>query len=222
LGSRNNLVLTIDPLTGEAAIQNESPFYDVAIHAYTISSDAGLLEAANGAWNSLQDQTESGWDEADNSNSFRLTEFNPAGETFLPMKGRVIHLGTPVEVSGSPLSQEDFRFELLTSDGRHIEGIVVLGALPNASGAGDYDADDDVDGADFLQWQRSLGESVADPGQGADGNGNGFVDYTDFVIWRSNFGRTTEYGDATIPEPSTLSIVVLLFVAMTAHSQKVA
>ena len=41
----------INPATGEAAIQNESPFFDVSIDAYTIASADGALLTGNGAWN---------------------------------------------------------------------------------------------------------------------------------------------------------------------------
>ncbi len=52
--------------------------------------------------------------------------------------------------------------------------------------AGDFDDDGDVDGADFLDWQRQFGSTVT-AFSGADGNGNGMVDAADYVIWRKNF-----------------------------------
>ena len=50
--------------------------------------------------------------------------------------------------------------------------------------AGDFTRDNDVDGADFLKWQRTLG-SAAD--LGADGNANGIIDSGDLDVWRSAF-----------------------------------
>ncbi len=54
--------------------------------------------------------------------------------------------------------------------------------------AGDFDGDGDVDGNDFLRWQRSLGTtSGATPGQG-DADGDGDVDGDDLAAWRANYG----------------------------------
>jgi uncharacterized membrane protein len=43
-------VLTIDPTTGGAAIQNESPFFNVALEGYSIGSTSGRLLAGDAAW----------------------------------------------------------------------------------------------------------------------------------------------------------------------------
>jgi hypothetical protein len=62
----------------------------------------------------------------------------------------------------------------------------VVGA--NLPLAADYDDDADVDGADFLVWQRSLGQSG--PNLPADGDGDGTVDAGDLALWQSGFGAT--------------------------------
>jgi hypothetical protein len=51
---------------------------------------------------------------------------------------------------------------------------------------GDYDADGDVDSADFDRWRSDLGMSVATPGYGADGNCDGMVDTADYTVWRDH------------------------------------
>jgi hypothetical protein len=55
---------------------------------------------------------------------------------------------------------------------------------------GDYDRDSDVDGHDFLLWQRQLGSAASPGGSGADGNGNGQVDASDLAVWRGNYGAS--------------------------------
>jgi hypothetical protein len=62
----------------------------------------------------------------------------------------------------------------------------------------DFDADGDVDGSDFLSWQRGLGTYVvAKPGGGdADLDGNVLAD--DLAVWRAGFGT---------PNPSTEAIL---------------
>jgi hypothetical protein len=55
---------------------------------------------------------------------------------------------------------------------------------------GDYNADNVVDGADFLTWQRTLGSVAIPSGVGADGGNNGRVDGADLGLWKSNFGAS--------------------------------
>jgi hypothetical protein len=70
--------------------------------------------------------------------------------------------------------------------------------LPEAGIDGDFDADQDVDGADFLVWQRQLG---------------GALDGDDLTAWKQNFGDVLAGASAaSVPEPSAplLGLVVCL------------
>jgi prepilin-type N-terminal cleavage/methylation domain-containing protein len=82
--------------------------------------------------------------------------------------------------------------------------------LPEAV-AGDFDDDGDIDGGDFLKWQRDLGTSVLQAGEGADGNGNSVVDAADLGYWQNSFGDGTGQttSAAAIPEPSGLMLAGL-------------
>lgn len=72
--------------------------------------------------------------------------------------------------------------------------------------AADFDADGDVDGRDFLTWQRNVGVgSGASPAQG-DANGDDAVGSSDFATWRSQFGNSLPAGSAAIPEPAALAL----------------
>jgi hypothetical protein len=69
------------------------------------------------------------------------------------------------------------------------------GTGPIAS-PGDFDIDGDVDGADFLAWQR--GNS---PNSGSAG---------DLAIWKANFGSGASTVNAgSVPEPSTLGLILV-------------
>jgi hypothetical protein len=61
---------------------------------------------------------------------------------------------------------------------------------------GDYNKNDIVDSADYVEWRNTLGSLVAKY-HGADGDGNGYIERPDFDIWKANFGETPPEGAAT-------------------------
>jgi hypothetical protein len=212
VGGHNNLVLTISPTTGQAAIQNESPYFDVAIDAYTIESANGRLRFANGQWNSLDDQNLDTWEQADNVNASRVTEFNRAGSTALPGGGTILNLGTLVDVTGAPLRDDEFRFSF---------------SLVGGGAEGDYNDNGIVDAADYVVWRKNLNTGATLPNDDTPG-----VDQNDYARWRANFGNTGSAGagetlegivvfgplpagaglgaNATVPEPGTLAGCLLI------------
>lgn len=211
----NNLVLAIDPDTGAASLRNASPFFDVSIVAYTISSASGKLRSGNGAWQSFADQSLAGWDEADNSNSFRITEFNIADGALLTGEGPAMLLGTLLDVSGELVDLNDLQFEFLLASGETMEGVIEFASVGTS---GDFDSDGDVDGADFLVWQRTLGSNVSPLGSGADGNANGVVDAGDLAVWKNGFGASSSSPvSAAVPEPATMTLSVILLASVVAR-----
>ena len=72
----------------------------------------------------------------------------------------------------------------------------------------DFDNDGDVDGQDFLVWQRGVG---AGPGAGngdGDANGDGTVNGADLVIWRGDFGPGAAVPSVgAVPEPATAALL---------------
>jgi hypothetical protein len=84
--------------------------------------------------------------------------------------------------------------------------------LLSASDA-NFDNDLDVDGADFLTWQRNFGG----PGGASTGDatGDGQVNGLDFAAWKTAFGPTsaTPTGHA-VPETTT---AILLAVALAVN-----
>ena len=79
---------------------------------------------------------------------------------------------------------------------------------------GDIDSDGDVDGRDFLLWQRSIGSM--DPLSLGDAEGSGIVDDFDLWLWKNNFGQVSAPSPplAIVPEPH--SILLVAYSAMLA------
>ena len=130
----NTLTLNVDPNTGQAQIVNGTAF-TVSIDAYDISSGTESLQTANGTWNSLDDQGTSGsnWFES-NVSAERISELLITGGMVLAPKASV-SLGSPFDAAGG---FEDLEFQFAVVE----------------EAAGDFDQDGDVDGHDFLEWQR--------------------------------------------------------------------
>ena len=92
------------------------------------------------------------------------------------------------EYNGSDLTSEPFT-------GFHSPELVV-DYTPPATAPGDFDADGDVDGADFLSWQR--GEVSTPPAA------------SDLSDWQANYGPGTLQSGATgVPEPSSGVLLLL-------------
>ncbi len=72
----------------------------------------------------------------------------------------------------------------------------------------DFDGDGDVDGRDFVIWQRNynIGTTKA---QG-DANGDGMVNQADLAIWQNQYGTNPLTANfAAVPEPSALVLSLL-------------
>jgi hypothetical protein len=79
-----------------------------------------------------------------------------------------------------------------------VGGIQITGSVEYVTGgvAGDYDGDSDVDGADFLRWQRGQSPTPLSAG--------------DLATWRTNFGTGGAVAAAgAVPEPASAALVAL-------------
>lgn len=68
----------------------------------------------------------------------------------------------------------------------------------------DFDNDGDVDGADFLTWQRNVGASGV--GLPADANLDRVVNAADLAVWSNQFDGVS--AAAAIPEPATIGLLL--------------
>lgn len=138
---------------------------DNAIAAVTYSAGSGWPTSTNGASINLNDLGAAQSDGA----SWDLSSDGDSANSFFISTDTTLHPGGDV---GSP-------------------GSFNTGAPPNA----DFDGDGDVDGADFLIWQRSTG-TVGGPAFGpGDADGDGDVTAGDLAIWETQYGTTTQNAD---------------------------
>ncbi len=130
----------------------------------------------------------------------RLTLINATAASLLGEFGTVTFLGG---------TTADVNYDLLNGD-------VYLDNFQSAAAGGDFDPDGDVDGADFLTWQRGLGiTGTATVGQG-DANGDMNVNAADLAIWRQNFGPGASVSAiGTAPEPGAWLLALLASVTLT-------
>jgi peptidyl-prolyl cis-trans isomerase A (cyclophilin A) len=88
---------------------------------------------------------------------------------------------------------------IFNSEAVVINDVAVLN-LPD----GDYDFDGDVDGEDYLVWQRSFGSTTD---VAADGNGDAIVNSLDLALWMNNAGATSLAATVSgVPEPTTVAL----------------
>lgn len=83
--------------------------------------------------------------------------------------------------------------------------------LTNELIAGDYNADGEVDDADYAVWKADFGSTTI---LDADGNGDDVVDAADYTVWRDNFGSSVHNlagggGSVSVPEPNIAFFAVV-------------
>jgi hypothetical protein len=103
--------------------------------------------------------------------------------------------GSPAINAGSPAFNPNSFSPPLTMDeagnNRVRKGRIDIGAFESDFSPtlpADFDGDNDVDGSDFLSWQRNVGATGANKSQG-DADGNGQVNGQDLAVWRSGYGQ---------------------------------
>jgi hypothetical protein len=174
------LFLEVNTTTGQAAIKNQSgdPFH---LDYYRIrSAGGGALNAT--AWNSLQEQnlagfpagngSGNGWEQFGGSTSSVIGESYLTGSS-LVANASAIGLGAAFNVGGA----HDLTFQY---------GVVTETVL-----SADFNGDGDVDGGDFLVWQRGLGTSAGATKSQGDADADMDVDADDLTAWRSDFGSSS-------------------------------
>ncbi len=102
-----------------------------------------------------------------------------------------------------------------TGFARIVGGIVDIGAFESQTlvPSADFDTDGDVDGADFLAWQRGFCTASPTPSEG-DADFDADVDATDLGIWQTNYGSGTPLLAAATSGPSPVASAALIDAAI--------
>ncbi len=72
----------------------------------------------------------------------------------------------------------------------------------------DFDGDGDVDGRDFLTWQRNFGAIGQTNNSLGDANGDGTVNSLDLAEWQTQYGQPPLSHVTSIPEPATCVLLI--------------
>ena len=90
---------------------------------------------------------------------------------------------------------------------------------PPEPDSGDFNGDNDVDGDDFLTWQRHTGGagSFAE----GDANHNGTIDGNDLAIWETQYNTVPPLsGFTVVPEPHAAALLFCGLLAVSRHRQR--
>jgi hypothetical protein len=196
----NNLLLTVDPATGEARLKN-SANVALSFDGYSVLSESGSLLPTNGNWLSLDDQGLNGnaWQEA-TANTQALNELLTSG--FLTLNpNQSVSLGHLFNQAGGTQDLV-LEFSLQGESGGRTGAVIYETATSN----GDFDGDGDVDGRDFLRWQRGQSPSPLSAG--------------DLAQWKANYGAGPLAAITSVPEPSSVLLIACGLVLCTTRKRK--
>lgn len=217
------LMLEVDTVYGEVRLINDSAV-DYQIASYELSSALETLSPSRYVPLQQQNRTDlpggsgsgDGWEVAGTPSAGLVSEHYLTGSSQLS-SGAGFTLGT---IYDTTKDARDLALQLLVDDGSPA-GTLVPVFVQYVAGTtlpGDYDEDQEVDGADFLSIQRDAG--MMGEGLPADWNIDGTVNATDIFVWGANYASSGNPGIASstkaVPEPATASLVLTAFVAWIA------
>jgi hypothetical protein len=190
----NNMVLRVNPTTGQAFLKNDS-LETLKFDGYSITSTTGSL--VGGTWTGLS--SASGWQKSP-ATANALSQSNPTSSSTLA-PGAQLALGD-IGAFTTQAAQDGLELKFILSEALEGEGSGNL--------AGDFNSDGTVDGRDFLVWQRntsvgSLADWKANYGQSGGGSNPPETTYRIGTIVFDNSAGVAAI--AAVPEPTTAALL---------------
>ena len=196
------LTLQVFTDTGEMRLTNPNPTIPIEIDYLRLVSedseeDGGSLAA--GSFTGLAgapgfpagNDDGTGWEAADNNDDTEIIESFLTGSSVITNAAGEISLGNAFV----PGATEDLTFTYhITGEGA-VETLGVIEYVTSPGLPGDFDGDNDVDGLDFLVWQRNDGTPAG------------------LAAWEANYGNSLiepSGSTAPVPEPTSAMICCLL------------
>jgi hypothetical protein len=217
--STDKLSLQVDLGTGSTHILNDTST-TFEINSYRLFSDTPDPLYNFGNWISFSDQNldpvdapadpdstvgngiGETWDEAGGSDDNVLAESFLFGKSVFN-NGRSEWLGYVFDTGADP-NAIVFQYRDAVSDAV-VEGNVVF-----VTSDANFDGDNDVDGIDFLTWQRNVGLGGQTDNSNGDADGSGTIDGGDLAVWESQYGPVPlSAATSAVPEPTTGSLFFL-------------
>jgi hypothetical protein len=184
----------------------DTDFYSFSVTVASLLS--ATLTPLGGVFSQgAQGGTESSFD-ANARNDLTLAILGADGSTVLGLSNNTAAGGIE-SLSNLTLQPGSEYFARITGSTANVQLYELSLAPALLTPTGDFDKNGVVDGADFLLWQRELGESGGT--LAADANHDGAVNADDLSLWQIHFGETTAgtFPSARqIPESSTYALAI--------------
>ncbi|MGD9635307.1 MAG: PEP-CTERM sorting domain-containing protein, partial [Pirellulales bacterium] len=182
----NDLVLRVNPNTGQAFIKNDS-LQTLKLDGYSILSSTGALNGAG--FTGLG----GGWQTSSPPTANAITQTNLLASTTLA-PGAQLAIGD--------ISSTNFLTQA-AKDGLSLQFLLAEGFSSGAA-QGDYNNDGAVNAADYTVWRDHLGQTFQLTNEGT-GVTAGMVTSEDYDFWKANFGMT---GGATPEDTFRIGSIV--------------
>ncbi len=193
----NDIALIVNTNSGLATLKNDT-LQSIAIDGYTLVSSTGALNGAS--WTGLG-ATFANWTKSPASSATALTETNATAPTTLTA-GQSVSLGSIGDFS-TEAAQAGLAMKFLIGSENSFR-FATIQFVSDASQPGDFDGDGDVDGRDFLRWQRGQSQSP--------------LSASDLAAWQANYGSGGSLSAVTaVPEPGTLGLALVGVTAFLAR-----